>query len=84
MKDKPTCQAKTRAGTPCKRSPALGKRRCRMHGGAPGSGGPLGQRNGRYTHGRYARTAEERRARLATKGLREWLKLLKPEFEPYG
>jgi hypothetical protein len=32
------CGAKTRSGKPC-RSPAVaGKRRCRMHGGAPGSG----------------------------------------------
>jgi hypothetical protein len=28
----------------------------RMHGGAPGSGGPKGSRNGNYKHGRY--TAE--------------------------
>jgi len=27
-----------------------------MHGGAPGSGGPNGPRNGNYKHGRY--TAE--------------------------
>jgi hypothetical protein len=25
-----------------------------MHGGAPGSGGPTGPRNGNYRHGRYA------------------------------
>jgi hypothetical protein len=24
-----------------------------MHGGAPGSGGPKGSRNGNYKHGRY-------------------------------
>ena len=41
---------------PC-RSPAVaGRRRCRMHGGAEGSGGPKGARNGNYKHGRY--TAE--------------------------
>src|SRR5919198_213597 len=33
-----------------------GRRRCRMHSGAPGSGGPKGSRNGNYKHGRY--TAE--------------------------
>jgi glucans biosynthesis protein len=39
------------------RSPAVtGKTRCRMHGGAVGSGGPKGARNGNYKHGRY--TAE--------------------------
>ena len=50
------CGARTRSGTP-RRSPAVtGRRRCRMHGGAPGSGGPKGPRNGNYKHGRY--TAE--------------------------
>jgi hypothetical protein len=28
-----TCDAKTRTGTPCKRRPILGRRRCRNHGG---------------------------------------------------
>src|SRR6267378_4224157 len=39
-----------------RRAGRTGKRRCRMHGGAPGSGGPKGPRNGNYKHGRY--TAE--------------------------
>ena len=30
-----------------------------MHGGAKGSGGPLGERNGRYTEGRFTRTAKQ-------------------------
>jgi hypothetical protein len=43
----PRCGAKIRAGGSC-RSPAMrGKRRCRMHGGAPGSGAPRGNRNAR-------------------------------------
>ncbi len=47
----PRCGARTRAGTPC-RSPAVrGKRRCRMHGGAAGSGAPKGERNGAWRHG---------------------------------
>ena len=29
----PRCGAKTRTGSPCKRKPELGKRRCRNHGG---------------------------------------------------
>jgi hypothetical protein len=49
----PRCGAKTRAGQPCRRPPAVGKRRCRLHGGAPGSGGPKGQRNGAYRDGGY-------------------------------
>jgi hypothetical protein len=28
-----------------------------MHGGAPGSGGPMGSRNGNYKHGRYSAEA---------------------------
>ncbi|HYV32144.1 MAG TPA: HGGxSTG domain-containing protein [Candidatus Binatia bacterium] len=56
LRDTARCGAKTRRGRPC-RSPAVsGKRRCRMHGGAPGSGGPKGARNGNYKHGLY--TAE--------------------------
>jgi hypothetical protein len=39
------CGVKTRCGEPC-RSPAVkGKKRCRMHGGAPGSGAPRGNKN---------------------------------------
>ena len=44
------CGARTRAGTPC-RSPAVhGRARCRMHGGARGSGAPRGNRNA-WKHG---------------------------------
>jgi hypothetical protein len=44
------------------RSPAVGwKKRCRMHGGAPGSGAPPGNKNA-LKHGLYTREAiEERR-----------------------
>ncbi len=39
------CGARTRCGGPC-RSPAVkDKQRCRMHGGAAGSGAPRGNRN---------------------------------------
>jgi hypothetical protein len=45
MLDSLRCGAKTRAGEPC-RSPAVkDKARCRMHGGAVGSGAPKGNRN---------------------------------------
>jgi hypothetical protein len=50
------------------RSPVLpfsGPRRdqCRLHGGAPGSGAPCGERNGNWKGGRYSRlaTPEQRR-----------------------
>jgi hypothetical protein len=45
------CGAKTRKGTPCQSPPVTGKSRCRMHGGAEGSGAPPGSRNGAYRHG---------------------------------
>ena len=41
----PRCGAKTRKGTPCKSPAARGKKRCRMHGGAKGSGAQKGNRN---------------------------------------
>ena len=48
------CGARTRSGGSC-RSPAVsGKMRCRMHGGAPGSGAPLGNKNA-LKHGRFTR-----------------------------
>jgi hypothetical protein len=59
------CGAKTRSGTPCKSAPVSGRRRCRMHGGADGSGAPSGSRNGNYKHGRY--TAE-------VVAIRRWLR----------
>ena len=63
MLDSPRCGAKTRAGTPC-RSPAVrGKRRCRMHGGAKGSGAPKGNQNA-LKHGTYTEAALRQRAEL--------------------
>jgi hypothetical protein len=56
MLSSPRCGAKTRSGKPC-RSPAVsGKKRCRMHGGAPGSGAPRGNKNA-LKHGNYTREA---------------------------
>ena len=50
-------------GTPCQKPAAKGKKRCRMHGGAKGSGAPCGERNGSYRHGLFTREAiAERRA----------------------
>jgi hypothetical protein len=73
------CGAKTRAGTPC-RSPAVtGRGRCRMHGGAPGSGGPKGRRNGNYKHGRYTAEAiaSRRWIRQLTRDVRAMTKSLR-------
>src|SRR6516225_3132624 len=44
------CGAQPKSGKPC-RSPATKKGRCRLHGGARGSGAPPGERNGQYRHG---------------------------------
>lgn len=58
------CGAKTRSGKPC-RSPAVqGKGRCRMHGGAKGSGAPKGNRNA-LKHGLYTREAIAERKALS-------------------
>jgi hypothetical protein len=59
------CGARTRSGAPCKSAPVTGRRRCRMHGGADGSGAPRGSKNGNYKHGRY--TAE-------VAATRQWLR----------
>jgi hypothetical protein len=59
----PRCGAKTRCGDAC-RSPAVhGKKRCRMHGGAPGSGAPRANRNARK-HGLFTGDAIAERRRI--------------------
>jgi hypothetical protein len=59
----PRCGAKIRSGGSC-RSPAVrGKRRCRMHGGAPGSGAPRGNQNARR-HGLFTRDAIAERKQI--------------------
>jgi glucans biosynthesis protein len=50
------CGAKTRAGTPCLAPATRGRARCRMHGGAAGSGAPKGNRNA-LKHGVYTSEA---------------------------
>jgi hypothetical protein len=59
----PRCEAKIRSGGLC-RAPALrGKKRCRMHGGAAGSGAPKGNRNARK-HGLFTKDAIAERRRI--------------------
>jgi hypothetical protein len=55
------CGARTRAGHPCRQAAVRERGRCRMHGGAKGSGGPRGSRNGRFRHGLYTRENESLR-----------------------
>jgi uncharacterized protein YjcR len=59
------CGARTRSGKPCKSPAVHGKKRCRMHGGAPGSGAPRGNKNA-LKHGLYTREALEERRQLRT------------------
>ena len=46
------CFAKTRGHGLCQTPPVTGKKRCRMHGGANGTGAPKGNRNA-FKHGGY-------------------------------
>jgi uncharacterized protein YjcR len=63
MTSSPRCGAQTRSAKPC-RSPAVrGKKRCRMHGGAPGSGAPRGNQNA-YKHGLYTQDAIAQRRQI--------------------
>ncbi len=59
----PRCGARTRKGTPCLAPAVKGKRRCRMHGGAKGSGAPKGNQNA-LKHGLYTHEAIEERRQL--------------------
>jgi hypothetical protein len=63
MLSSPRCGARNRRGGFC-RSPAVnGKGRCRMHGGAPGSGAPRGNKNA-LKHGRFTREKKAERRRV--------------------
>jgi hypothetical protein len=63
MLGSPRCGAKTRSGGAC-RSPAVhDKRRCRMHGGAQGSGAPGANRNARK-HGLFTSDSIAERRRI--------------------
>jgi hypothetical protein len=59
------CGAKTRTGKPCMSPAVSGKKRCRMHGGAPGSGAPRGNKNA-LKNGLYTREAIAERKQLRT------------------
>jgi glucans biosynthesis protein len=66
------CGARTRSGATCKSAPVTGRRRCRMHGGAAGSGAPSGERNGNFRHGRYTKEVAATR-----RWIREAIELLR-------
>lgn len=72
----PRCGAKTRRGTPCRAPAVAGKRRCRMHGSAKGSGAPKNNKNA-LKHGGYTREALSERAELRAM-LAEAISIIKP------
>jgi uncharacterized protein YjcR len=74
----PRCGAKTRSGE-ASRSPAVsGRKRCRMHGGAQGSGAPRANQNARK-HGLFTRDAiaERRQIRAVLDEARKLLEEMK-------
>ncbi|MFY9772001.1 MAG: HGGxSTG domain-containing protein [Xanthobacteraceae bacterium] len=71
MQASPRCGARTRSGKPYRAPAVKGKKRCRMHGGAPGSGAPRGNQNA-LKHGRYTREdiAQRRKRRPQIREIR--------------
>jgi len=57
------CGAKTRCGGACRAPATRGKTRCRMHGGAAGSGAPRANQNARK-HGLFTREAVAERRQI--------------------
>ncbi len=72
------CGAKTRSGRPCRAPAVNGKKRCRMHGGAKGSGAPKGNQNA-LKHGLYTRQAIAER-----KALRDLIRDYEATLEELG
>ena len=67
----PRCLAMTRKGSACQSPKVKGKKRCRMHGGAKGSGAPVGNRNAWKHGGRSGEHLEQiRRFREVLAGAR--------------
>jgi hypothetical protein len=63
MRASPRCGAKIRCGEACRAPAVRGKRRCRMHGGAPESGAPRGNQNARK-HGLFTKVAIAERKQI--------------------
>lgn len=61
----PRCLARTRAATACQSPAVRGKKRCRMHGGASGSGAPAGELNGAWRDGNRSNEAIKLRATVS-------------------
>ena len=63
MLTSPRCGARTRRGMLCLAPAVAGRKRCRMHGGASGSGAPKGNKNA-FKHGGHTKEQVDRRANL--------------------
>jgi len=61
----PRCGAKTRSGSACSSPAVSGRKRCRMHGGAQGSGAPKANRNA-HKHGMFSKGAMAERRQIQT------------------
>lgn len=74
----PRCGAQTRSGGSCRAPTVHGKSRCRMHGGTPKSGAPMGNRNARKD-GRFTRdaTAEHKQVQALLGDARKLLRDMK-------
>lgn len=74
----PRCGAKTRRGGACRSPTVRGKKRCRMHGGAAGSGAPKANQNARK-HGLFTgdAIAERRQIQALLGGARRLLEEMK-------
>ena len=70
MQAAPRCLARTRRGSSCQCPAIKGKSRCRIHGGAKGSGAPKGEANCSYKHGAWTGKAVDLR-RAAKRLLKE-------------
>jgi hypothetical protein len=62
MRCSPRCGATTRSGVSCQAPAVRGKQRCRMHGGASGTGAPKGNRNALKSGLHTRAMIEQRRA----------------------
>ncbi len=66
LRNAPRCGARRRNGQPCQKPRAKDWTRCRLHGGALGSGAPRGEVNGRFRTGFYTAEAIEERRHLTS------------------
>jgi len=71
------CGARLRDGSLCETRPMHGKRRCRIHGGAPGSGAPKGNKNA-LKHGAYTAASRAR-----AKAMRDYVRASRSFMDAY-